>query len=317
MQCGLRHVTARVDEIEDFREFWKSHKDFFKRIQKKKNIPLNIRPTDVALLPFFSYIQSPAGQECFNLCLLNGWPTTEEWKQWEAWWNIQLQKIQDMENHTGHKSATSQWPMQVHITAKLIHQAIAELFIAAAENTAQLNLEKVLWKTVFIQNALTEIGIFPKADEKSWFANLWEFNNRLIQTKPTVHQCQKLLQKILPCKANPDHILYVSTPTKDWIAHRDNQLPQTTAFACPRLRSIPENYRLLMEKMKPGMEDLPSTSGLKQPTRRPKRRVKSSPSPPPKKLPKSSSEESTSDDSSSDEDFNRKKADVPSSSDED
>ena len=35
---------------------------------------------------------------------LNGWPTNEEWKKWDAWWNIQVARVTDHENHTGIKS---------------------------------------------------------------------------------------------------------------------------------------------------------------------------------------------------------------------
>ena len=249
MQRGLHHVSARMEEIDDFRDFWTTHKDLFKRWVKKKNQPLNVKPADIAHMGFFSFIQSPIGHSLYKVCLLNGWPTTEEWKKWEAWWNIQHQKITDMENHTGTKVSTASWPIQVSSTADMINNLITDVISAAAENMAQLNIEKILWKTVLIQNLLTEIGIFPQAQEKSWFAELWNFNVQILKTKPTIHNLHKLLTNILPNKNKPDHILYASTPFKDWIMHRDHQCDSLmTTAAVPRIRNLPEAYRLALEK---------------------------------------------------------------------
>ena len=275
MQRGLCHVTTRVDEIEDFREFWKTHKDVLQRYVKKKNLPLNVKPPDVAKIGFFAFIQTPIGLSLFKVCLLNGWPTSEEWKKWEAWWNIQHQKITDMENHTGTKSATSSWPLQVATTADLINKLINDVISAAAENMAQINIEKMLWKTILIQNLLTEIGIFPLANEKSWFAELWSFNQKILQTKPTIHNLHKLLTNILPNKTKSDHILYASTPFKDWITHRDHQCqPFSHTTAVPRIRNLPEDYRLVLEKSADlHNREQPSSTGKISPKRKSKEKT--------------------------------------------
>ena len=320
VQRGLCHVTTRVDEIEDFREFWKTHKDILKRWVKKKNVPLNIKPPDIAQLTFYTFIQSPIGYSMFKVCLLNGWPTTEEWKKWEAWWSIQHQKITDMENHTGTKTATANWPLQVSTTADIIIKTITEIISAAAENMAQLNIEKLLWKTVLMQNLLTEIGIFPLANEKSWFAELWNFNAQILTTKPTMHNLHKLLSNILPNKCKADHILYVSTPFKDWITHRDHQctsLKHTTAV--PKIRNLPENYRLVLEKSADLNKIVKSDSEIKK---SPKRKSKEKVSPKKAKVKKRvikrepSPEYITTSEASSSEDETSKNAYVISSSEE-
>ena len=134
VQNGLLGVTRRMDEIEDFRTVWKSHKDTILSIIKRKNTPFNARPTDIAVMRFYQFINMPVGQHCYMLITLNGWPTSEQWKQWEAWWNIQTQRVADHENHLGIKSATAAWPMQVAHTSSLIMQAIQQIHIAAASN---------------------------------------------------------------------------------------------------------------------------------------------------------------------------------------
>ena len=138
VQNGLLGVTRRVDEIEEFRTLWKNHKDVITTLIKRKNIPFNTRPSDIAGMRFYQFINSPIGQSCHMIITLNGWPTTEEWKHWEAWWNIQIQRIADHENHNGHKGASSTWHMQVAHTASMILQAIQEINIAAATNIARV-----------------------------------------------------------------------------------------------------------------------------------------------------------------------------------
>ena len=101
VQKGLTHVTCRMDEIEDFRDLWKSHKDALTAMLKKKNVPFNARPNDIAGIRLYQFINTTIGTPCYQLITMNGWPTTEEWKSWDAWWNIQMQRITDHENHLG------------------------------------------------------------------------------------------------------------------------------------------------------------------------------------------------------------------------
>ena len=249
VQDGLRHVTHRMDEIEDFRTLWKLHKDPLATMVKKKNVPFNARPNDIAGIKLYQFINTPLGTPCYQLITLNGWPTTEEWKSWEAWWNIQMQRIADHEDQIGIKGVTSAWPMQVAHTTAMIMKSIYEIHTAAAENMAQLQIEPLIWKIAFIQNALTEIFIVPKSNEKGWFANLWKANEKLLAKKITIKDIQAILTSIMPARLPEEHILHVSTPAKDLLPLKDHELVvATTDVPVPKIRSIPTNYRLQFDK---------------------------------------------------------------------
>ena len=327
VQDGLRHVTFRMDEIEEFRTLWKLHKDALTSLLKKKNVPFNARPNDIAGIRLYQFINTPLGTPCYQIITLNGWPTTEEWKSWEAWWNIQMQRIADHEEHIGVKALSSAtWPMQVAHTSAMIMQAIMEINTAAAENIAQIQLEPLLWKIAFIQNALTEIFIIPKSNEKSWFANLWSVNEKILKKKPNIQQLQKILATLVPAKIPEDHILHVSTPVKDLIPINEHKLVvATTKVPVPRIRSLPMNYRIQLEdeenkeNIPPEEIEKPSSSGKrsrkvlqaqrKQPTLK-KEKVKKR---------KISSSESSAEESqmSSEDDLEKNKVVIGSSSSED
>ena len=249
VQNGLSHVTHRMDEIEDFRNLWKLHKDPLTNLVKKKNVPFNARPTDIAGIRLYQFINIPLGTPCYQIITLNGWPTTEEWKSWEAWWNIQMQRIADHEDRIGIKGTTTAWPMQVAHTSAMIMQAIYDIHIAAAENMAQIDLEPLIWKIAFIQNALTEIFIVPKSNEKGWFANLWKANEKLLAKRITIKEMQAILTSLIPARIPEEHILHVSTPAKDLLPLKDHEfVVATTEVPVPRIRSIPMNYRLQLDR---------------------------------------------------------------------
>ena len=260
VQDGLRHVTFRMDEIEEFRTLWKLHKDALTNLVKKKNVPFNARPNDIAGIRLYQFINTPLGTPCYQIITLNGWPTTEEWKSWEAWWNIQMQRIADHEEHIGVKALSSAtWPMQVAHTTAMIMQEIIAINTAAAENIAQIQLEPLIWKIAFIKNALIELFIIPKTNEKGWFANLWNANEKILKKKPNVKELQKILSTLVPAKIPEDHILYVSTPAKDLIPIKEHQLVvATTKCPVPRIRSLPENYRINLEEEE-NKENIPPT----------------------------------------------------------
>ena len=261
VQKGLTHVTLRMDEIEDFSTLWKAHKDALTNLLKKKNHPFNARPVDIANIRFYQFIHHPIGQSCFMMITLKGWPTTEEWKSWEAWWNIQVQRVTDYENHLGIKSVTSTWPMQVAHTSSMIMQAVQEINIAAATNIAALQLEPLIWKIAFIKNALTEIFVIPKENETGWFKNLFEINEKLTKQIPTVKDMQKWLSKLVPARIADDHILHVSTPVKDLLAIRDFKYTVATSnVPVPRIRSLTENYRLNLAESKSQQDPEPEKS---------------------------------------------------------
>ena len=297
VQNGLLGVTRRVDEIEDFRETWKKHKDTILSIIKRKNVPFNVRPVDISNMKFFQFINHPIGHSCYMLITLNGWPTTEEWKQWEAWWNIQLQRVADHENHRGSKSSSSTWHMQVAHTAAMIMQAIQDINIAAASNIASIQLEPLIWQMAFIQNALTEIFIIPKANEKSWFANLWEINKKLSSKTPTVDEMSKMLTTIVPARISETHILHVSTPRKDLIPIKDHKYEMAISpLPVPRIRSIDENYRVKLDSSHRQTPEASEPKTVKRKTKKEKLKTKStSKQPKIKKRRKVSSEESEED----------------------
>ena len=56
-----------MDEIEDFREFWKQHKDSIQSLIKRKNIPHNARPSDIANMRFYQFIYTPIGKALFQI----------------------------------------------------------------------------------------------------------------------------------------------------------------------------------------------------------------------------------------------------------
>ena len=262
VQNGLRHITHRMDEIEDFRDLWKMHKDPLSTMVKKKNVPFNARPNDIAGIRLYQFINTPLGTPCYQLLTLNGWPTTEEWKSWEAWWNIQMQRITDHEDQIGIKGTTAAWPMQVAHTTAMIMKAIYDIHTAAAENMAQIQLEPLIWKLAFIQNALTEIFIVPRSTDKGWFANLWKANEKILAKKITIKDMQNILTSLMPAKIPEEHILHVSTPAKDLLQIKDHELVvATTNIPVPRIRSIPTNYRLQLDTLENKENIPPETKG--------------------------------------------------------
>ena len=246
VQSGLTHVTHRMDEIEDLRTLWKQHKDPLTSLLKKKNVPFNARPNDIAGIRLYQFINTPLGTPCYQLITLNGWPTTEEWKGWEAWWNIQMQRIADHEAHLGIKSTTAAWPMQVAHTTAMIMQVVMEINTAAAVNIAQTQIEPLIWKLAYVKNALMELFIMPKSNETGWFANLWTANDKILKKKPTIKEMAKILATLNPANIPEEHTLYVSTPAKDLIPIQNHELVvATTSYPVPRIRHLPENYRVL------------------------------------------------------------------------
>ena len=114
---------------------------------------------------------------------------------------------------------------------------------------AQLQVEPLIWKLAFIQNALTEIFIIPKANEKGWFANLWDINQKISRKIPQVRDMQKYLTKLMPARIPEDHILHVSTPNKDMMAIKEYKYEiNTLRIPTPRIRSIDEHYRINLDK---------------------------------------------------------------------
>ena len=340
VQNGLRHVTHRMDEIEEFRVLWKQHKDPLTSLLKKKNVPFNARPNDIAGIRLYQFINMSIGTPCYQVITLNGWPTTEEWKGWEAWWNIQMQRIADHEAHLGIKSVSSAWPMQVAHTTAMIMQTVNEINIAAAVNIAQIKVEPLIWKLAFIKNALTELFIIPKTNDTGWFANIWTINDKILKKKPNVKEMTKFLATIIPARIPEEHIIHVSTPAKDLIPiHNHELVVATTSVPVPRIRNIPDNYRTLWDEKEkenippqmthPKKEKRPSTA------KHPKKPVKKAPKKPlrnPPSLKKrkvtSSSESSAEepllnktqpqeDDSSSEDDLEKNRMYIGSSSSED
>ena len=263
VQAGITHVTKRVDEIEDLRKLWAKHKDALTTLVTRKNVPLNSRPSDISGIKFYQFINTNMGTPCYQLITLNGWPTTEEWKSWDAWWNTEMHKMNQHEDHLGIKTPTARWPMQVAHTTAMIMQAIYDIHIAAATNIMQIQIEPLIWKIAFIKNALMELFIIPKTNEKGWIANLWNINDKLLKETTSVWELQKIIASILPAKIQEEHILYVSTPAKDLIPFRDHKISVATEkLPVPKIRTLPENYRLKWEQ-DPGPDDKPSSSKQK------------------------------------------------------
>ena len=249
VQGGLTHVSKRVQEIEDLIKLWQKHKDAMTALVTKKNVPLNSRPGDIAGIRFYQFINTNLGTPCYQLIIMDGWPTTEEWKGWEAWWNIQMQKTNQHEDHLGIKAPTTAWPMQVAHTTAMIVQTIYDIHIAAATNIIQIQVEPLMWKIAFIKNALTELFILPKSGDKNWLSNIWEINDQILKEIPTVAKMQKIIESILPGKLKADQIIYASTEAKDLIPFKDQKLTVATVNTpVPKIRTLPENYRLKWEK---------------------------------------------------------------------
>ena len=298
---------------------------------KKKNVPFNARPNDIAGIKLYQFINTPLGTPCYQLITLNGWPTTEEWKSWEAWWNIQMQRIADHEDQIGIKGVTSAWPMQVAHTTAMIMKSIYEIHTAAAENMAQLQIEPLIWKIAFIQNALTEIFIVPKSNEKGWFANLWKANEKLLAKKITIKDIQAILTSIMPARLPEEHILHVSTPAKDLLPLKDHELVvATTDVPVPKIRSIPTNYRLQFDKtdnkenIPPGSSEPTPKKGKTSKKEKPKEVLQTQKqrkyrNPPTLKRKKESSSETSAEEgeNSSEDDIEKNRIEIGSSSSED
>ena len=208
--------------------------------------------------------------------------------------------------------------MQVAHTTAMIMQAYYDIQIMAAANITQIQIEPLIWKIMFIKNALMELFIIPKDNEQGWLANLWKVTDKLLDKTPTVYELQKILTSIAPAKIPTENLLHVSTPAKDLIPLRDHQLVvATTDLPVPRIRSLQDGYRL---RLKPEVKLELSTEPKKEKSSR--RKSKMVRTPPTltegkKKRKKDSSSESSEEseeESSADEDTEKNKAIILGSS---
>lgn len=155
-----------------------------------------------------------------------------------------------------------------------------------------MQLEPLIWKLAFIKNALMEIHIIPKPNEKGWFANLWDINQKLTKKVPTILELQKMLTGLVPARISEDHILHVSTPSKDLIPIRDYKIEVATSnIPVPRIRSLEDNYRINLDKKSPN----PKSEASEKSKKRKKTELKKKPAKKSKKQRKTSSEASEDD----------------------
>ena len=185
----------------------------------------------------------------------------------------------------------------------------------------------MIWKLAFIQNALTEIFIVPKTNEKGWFANLWDINQKISRKIPQVSDMQKYITKLMPARIPEDHILYVSTPNKDMMAIKEYKYEiNTFKIPTPRIRSIDDQYRINLDKEHNQSEasevkkskKRKSVDKIKKPvskSKKRKRKISSDPEPEPEPQPEpEQNSENDFEDTSSEEDINKNKAIILGSS---
>ena len=287
-------------------------------------MPFNSRPIDIAGIRFYQFININIGTSCYQLITMNGWPTTEQWKNWEAWWNKNMQKITEQEDEMGIKTPTASWPMQVaHITAMIV-QMLYDIHTEAAMNITQLQVESLTNKVKFIKNALYKLAIKPIPNEKSWLSNIWEINAKLQQDKITVWDMQQIIASIIPAKIQEEHILYVSTPAKDLIKFRDHEIAVATASNIdPRTETKDENRPHQDEQEK---SQTVHSKTFQKDKKQKKRKIKTTRTPPTLKRekrqkyklasPEESSEEKSTDDSSEEDTIHNETVMIESSSSE-
>ena len=140
----------------------------------KKLFFSSLRPTDMARLSFFQFLHGNIGASLFELIVLDGWPTKEDWTKWEAWWDENQTKAVQQMARKGEKGPAIEWHFKVKRISALIMAATMEFVTIAVENHAQWSNEKWIWRINTIRNALMEINIlpWPIQGKNNWFTRI-------------------------------------------------------------------------------------------------------------------------------------------------
>ena len=135
---------------------------------------LSLRPTDIARLNFFQFIQVNMGQSVMEVITLNGWPGKDEWVKWEAWWDKESNGVAEDMTRRGEKGLSTKWPFKAKRLADIIIHAVNEMNVIAVENMTQWSVEKWMWRVNLIKNALIELKIlpWPIPRETNWFTRI-------------------------------------------------------------------------------------------------------------------------------------------------
>ena len=105
-----------------------------------------------------------------------------------------------------------------------------------------------------------------------------------------------MLTGLVPARISEDHILHVSTPSKDLIPIRDYKIEVATSnIPVPRIRSLEDNYRINLDKKSSTPKIIPENHPSEKAKKRKKADIKKKPAKKSKKQRKTSSEASEAD----------------------
>ena len=111
------------------------------------------------------------GASLLKVITYNGWPSSETWKKWDAWWENQVTKCTTAQTRSGQKGLSHDWHLKVKRLADVAMQATDEMVTIMAENFAQWSIEKWMWRVNLIKNILIELEIlpWPTVERDNWF----------------------------------------------------------------------------------------------------------------------------------------------------
>ena len=240
---------------------------------------MNTCPPDIAKLTFYQFVKSPMGVDFAVMCHLNGQPNPGEWDNYNRWWLLQRQQLDDK---LGRRGDAPDWPMFVAWRSKLFMSIFMDIQKHMTTNLTAVSLEKLIWDLTALRNILLELQLVYLEDLKkpsTYFQKvavmgklrkiIFLKNIRFSTTKSIIKSLFFLFlfiyylgKKLLTCDGKFESIKTVITELLpksygSWwflnVAQQDFKLAfnghQLKTFvdcdnmAIPRFKSLPEKYR--------------------------------------------------------------------------
>ena len=124
---------------------------------------MNTCPPDIASLTFFQFLKSPMGADFTVMCHLNGQPNPADWDNYNRWWLLQREQLDDK---LGRRGDAPDWPRFVAWRSKLFMSTFMDIQKHMTVNLTMLSLEKIIWDLTALRNILLELHLVNPEDLK-------------------------------------------------------------------------------------------------------------------------------------------------------
>ena len=124
---------------------------------------MNTCPQDIAKLSFFQFVKSAMGSDLMVMCHLNGQPNPAEWDNYNRWWLLEREQLDD---RLGRRGDAPDWPMFVAWRSKLFMNVFMDIQKHMTINLTTLPLERLIWDLTALRNILLELKLVNVEDLK-------------------------------------------------------------------------------------------------------------------------------------------------------